>query len=119
MLDDLRSSPPKWMSSLVLSAAVCLSACTSEYQAFCEMLVICQEAFVGTTIEDCELYLENEASEDPLEREMCRAELAEAAGANHCGTFSERDPCTLCSPRLMSRLVTFERNRCDVSPFSG
>ena len=108
----------KGLMGLLISLAVGLSACTSEYHEFCETLVICHESAVGSSIEDCELTFQNEESEDPLERQMCQAQLAEAAGANHCGTFSDIDLCALCDRRTMSRVVNADRNLCGLSPFA-
>ena len=55
----------KGLMGLLISLAVGLSACTSEYHEFCETLVICHESAVGSSIEDCELTFQNEESEDP------------------------------------------------------
>lgn len=89
-----------------LAALCAVLSCTSEVGAFCSRLDECGENFVGNNVTDCEVAVEEVGEQLDLDAEACAAELGAATEAASCEAFGQRDLCSLCSPRLMSFLLS-------------
>ena len=102
-----------WKSGFSAFSLLLLCAgCTSEVGAFCSRLEECGESFVGNNVTDCEVAVEELGEQIGIDAEACSAELSAANEAETCEAFGQQDLCSLCSPRIMSSLLSQRWDNC-------